>query len=624
MKRHLLLSLTASLLAIVATAGDFTYTYEGQTLTYTVLDETAKTCEVGRNSGIKGNVVVPAEATTAGVKYTVTRIGHLAFYNCYLNSVSLPNTIESIESEAFYASCVNAVDFGTSVKSIGMFAFQGTNLTKVNLPNSVKTIADYAFETCLSLSTINLASVETIGELAFRNCNRLKSVTIPKSVTSIGQGAFTRCGGLKEIIVDSANANFVAVDGVLFDKDLTTLIQYPAGKTIDEWSISSGGLLSTTPTIIPTEYVVPNSVKNISGWSFASCYGLVSVDIPMGVETVGYFAFDCKYLRSVTIRSIQPPLCESGTPFGNIQDYATLNVPDVSLETYKSAKYWQNFPNIVGFEAVDTVKIGSLNYIVNHGLKTATVTFAEQNSLSNYEGLQGIIIPETVEFEGETYKVTAIGKEAFNNCWGLKAVSLPETLQSVDELAFGYCTSLRSVTIPDNVTTIADEAFTGCSALASVTIGNSVETIGDYAFFGCTGLAAIHVPESVKSIGENAFMGIHWIDEVHAKSQTPAEAPASAFSANAYKNATLVVPDGAAETYKVHPTWSNFMAIREVSNQPTKIEVVDGAIVVKGAESVLIYNTSGAQVYVGEAGRIELPSGIYLVATDSVTKKVRI
>ena len=258
---------------------------------------------------------------------------------------------------------------------------------------------------------------------------------------------------------------------------------------------------------------------------------------------------------------------------------------------------------------------------MNH---TAVVTFAEENSLANYEGMQSVIVPETVEYDGETYTVTGIGDEAFNNCWGLKAVSLPSTLQSIGKLAFGYCTSLRSVTIPEEVTIVDNEAFTGCSALASVTIGGSVETIGDYAFFGCTGLASLHVPESVKTIGENAFMGIHWINEVHAKASEPAEAPVSAFSTNAYRNATLVVPDGSVDSYKAHPTWSNFLEIRENSDIPTKIEVVDGAIVVKGSDNVRVYNASGAQVYSGAAGRIELPGGIYLVATDSVSKKVRL
>ena len=309
---------------------------------------------------------------------------------------------------------------------------------------------------------------------------------------------------------------------------------------------------------------------------------------------------------------------------GIVSDYSgvDLYVPYQAVEAYKSADIWSKFDNIVGLEHDET--IGGLKYILNPANRTAVVTYAEENSLANYEGMQSVIVPETVAFDGESYTVVGIGDEAFNNCWGLKAVSLPSTLQSIGKLAFGYCTSLRSVTIPEEVTIVDNEAFTGCSALASVTIGGSVETIGDYAFFGCTGLASLHVPESVKTIGENAFMGIHWINEVHAKASEPAEAPVSAFSTNAYRNATLVVPDGSVDSYKAHPTWSNFLAIRENSDIPTKIEVVDGAIVVKGSDNVRVYNASGTQVYSGAAGRIELPGGIYLVATDSVSKKVRL
>ena len=408
-------------------------------------------------------------------------------------------------------------------------------------------------------------SVTSIGDSAFDDCRYLTSVTIPNSVTSIGDYTFSSCSGL-------------------------------------------------------TSVTIPNSVTFIGNSAFSDCNGLTSVTIPNSVTSIGNHAFKwCRGLTSITSLALTPPACGSE---GIVDDYSTVDlyVSNQSVEAYKSAEVWSKFNKIVGLEHDGN----GLQYILNPAHKTAVVTYAEENSLANYEGMQSVIVPETVEYDGENYKVVGIGDEAFNNCWGLKAVSLPSTLQSIGKLAFGYCTSLRSVTIPEEVTIVDNEAFTGCSALASVTIGGSVETIGDYAFFGCTGLASLHVPESVKTIGENAFMGIHWINEVHAKASEPAEAPVSAFSTNAYRNATLVVPDGSVDSYKAHPTWSNFLEIRENSDIPTKIEVVDGAIVVKGSDNVRVYNASGAQVYSGAAGRIELPGGIYLVATDSMSKKVRL
>ncbi|MDE6228604.1 MAG: leucine-rich repeat domain-containing protein, partial [Muribaculaceae bacterium] len=240
---------------------------------------------------------------------------------------------------------------------------------------------------------------------------------------------------------------------------------------------------------------IPNSVTYIGDGAFYYCSGLTSVTLPNSVTSIGAQAlYYCSGLTSITSLALTPPISDSQDI---INDYSkvTLYVPNQAIEAYKSAEGWSEFANIVGLEHDET--IGGLKYILNPANRTAVVTFAEENSLANYEGMQSVIVPETVAFDGESYTVVGIGDEAFNNCWGLKAVSLPSTLQSIGKLAFGYCTSLRSVTIPEEVTIVDNEAFTGCSALASVTIGNSVETIGDYAFFGCTGLASLHVPESV-------------------------------------------------------------------------------------------------------------------------------
>ncbi|MBD5327584.1 MAG: leucine-rich repeat protein [Bacteroides sp.] len=530
-----------------------------------------------------GDVVIPPEIMVDGVRYTVSGISERAFRLSSITSVIMPNTINNIGYEAF-ADC--------------------HSLSSITMPDALVIIGDYAFECCENLTEIAIPDgVTSIGNGAFSRCCGLSSIQIPATVTQVGNGAFSGCNHLSDIIVHADNSHYCSVDGILFNKELNQIIQFPAGKNTQL-------------------YEIPNGVSIIRGSAFSGAELLESIVIPNSTDSIGTSVFsNCYNLTSITLHAQTPP---KSSWYFNLYNTVTLYVPYESIDAYKSADSWKKFVNIVGYKTTETIKINELAFVISHTNNTATVTYAEQNSLGNYEGMQSVIVPETVEYEGESYKVVGIGDEAFNNCWGLKAVSLPSTLQSIGKLAFGYCTSLRSVTIPEEVTIVDNEAFTGCSALASVTIGGSVETIGDYAFFGCTGLASLHVPESVKAIGENAFMGIHWINEVHAKASEPAEAPVSAFSTNAYRNATLVVPDGAVDTYKAHPTWSNFLEIHQNSDIPTNIQVVDGAIVVKGAESVRVYNMSGAQVYSGATGRIELPAGIYLVTTDSISKKVKI
>lgn len=679
MKRKLLLTLAASLLAMPAIARDFEYTYEGQTLTYTVLDETSKTCEVGSyNDDIRGNLIIPAAANDGTTNYDVTSISYRAFDESpSLRSIRIPYTIVSISSSwltdynyglreisvddanKFYASIDGVLydknietihtypaskdgasySLPNTVKYIGQYAFRGSKIMTICIPNSVESIGHYAFRECNLSSVVIPNSVTSIGDGAFRECSNLISVEIPNSVTSIGSQVFKECTKMSSVVIPNS---ITTINYGMFEScSALTSIEIPN-------SVTNIGPNAFNECMVLESVNIPNTVKTIGSYAFNHCMRFTDVEIPDSVIEIGDYAFNgCKNLRSVRIGSsvkwigdyafsgwncltsiycmaLTPPTCSTLLPFGTIDQQYTLYVHDSALDAYKKAKMWSDFINIVGIVTSKNIIVNGVNYIIDLSNHTATVTYAEQNSLSNYEGMQSVVIPETVEYEGESYTVTGIGEEAFNNCWGIKSVTMPSTLQSIGKLAFGYCTSLRSVVIPDEVTIIDDEAFTGCSALASVTIGGTVETIGDYAFFGCTGLSSINVPESVKNIGENAFMGVHWINEVHAESEVPAEAPVSAFSTNAYRNATLVVPDGALSTYKSHPTWSNFLAIREEGNSTTDIMVVEGAIIVRGADSVRIYNPSGVQIYSGKSGRIELPSGIYLVVTDSVSRKVRL
>ncbi|MDE6811795.1 MAG: leucine-rich repeat domain-containing protein, partial [Muribaculaceae bacterium] len=372
----------------------------------------------------------------------------------------------------------------------------------------------------------------------------------------------------------------------------------------------------------------PISVSCVGEGAFSFCTNLTSVVIPNSVTSIGDEAFSgCRYLESVSSYAPIPPTL--GKDVFNGVDKATLNVPEQDLSAYQTAEGWKDFANIIPIPTM----IDRLRYKYFMEDNTAVVTYSERNSLDNYKGLQEVVIPDGINFQGVEYAVTAIGSEAFNYCWGLKSVALPATLKSIDNLAFGYCTSLREIVIPDEVTAIGNEAFTGCSALAEVKLGRSVESIGDYAFFGCTGIGELYVPESVKTIGDKAFMGVNWINEIHAEAYIPAEVPETAFSASAYRTATLFVPKGSLASYKSHPTWSKFINIEEDDNDLTGIDevataavlsvkVVGGAVEIEDAKDVRIFTAEGSEVYSGGAGRVELAPGIYITVIDNSTSKI--
>ena len=207
------------------------------------------------------------------------------------------------------------------------------------------------------------------------------------------------------------------------------------------------------------------------------------------------------------------------------------------------------------------ISVNGIYYDFNSSTLTAAVTYCggRYNAYTDeYTG--SITIPETIIYEGITYRVTSIGYEAFRGCSSLTSVTIPNSVTSIEDHAFYGCSSLTSVTIPNSVTSIGSWAFFGCSSLTSMTIpssitdigveifgecysltsvtinsnavlnynrsmyeilglrntkyneysiiiGDSVTSIGNDAFAKCTSLSSITIPNSVTSIGNYAFYG---------------------------------------------------------------------------------------------------------------------
>lgn len=132
--------------------------------------------------------------------------------------------------------------------------------------------------------SINGLPVAFINQTAFYGKSNITSIAFPSSVQSIPAGSFAYCASLSEITVDPLNPIFSSVDGVLFNKKQTTLLEYPMGKA--------------------GNYTIPNGVIRIASWAFNACVNLTSVTIPQGVKNIGQGAFDTSTsLTSITIPS---------------------------------------------------------------------------------------------------------------------------------------------------------------------------------------------------------------------------------------------------------------------------------------------------------------------------------
>ena len=390
------------------------------------------------------------------IDFGVTSIGDYAFNLCTsLTSVTIPNSVTSIGYEAFdYCESLTSITIPNSVTSIGDYAFRGcTSLTSITIPNSVTSIGRSAFDNCTSLTSITIPnSVTSIGGDAFYGCTSLTSITIPNSVTSIGGDAFYGCTSLTSVTIGNSvtsiggnpfsgcksllsievsdnNKNYSSFDGILFNKNKSELIAYPAGKT-------------------DSEYAIPNSVTSIGSYAFYGCTSLTSVEIPDGVTSIDWHAFsNCTNLTSIIIPN-------SVTSVGSYAfEYCT---------------------SLTSITIPDSVKsIG--NWAFDHCKSLTSVTIG--NSVTS------VTIGNSV---------TSIGSYAFNACTSLTSVTIGNCVTSIDERVFNYCTSLTSVTIGNCVTSIGERVFNYCISLKSVIIPNSVTSIGDYAFCYCDSLKDVY------------------------------------------------------------------------------------------------------------------------------------
>ncbi len=365
----------------------------------------------------------------------------------------------------------------------------------VVIPDGVTSIEDHAFYVSAITSISIPESVTSIGAFAFSGSSLLSSITIPSSVAYIGENV-VRDTAVTSFTVDNYNEDYAAVDGVLFSKDLSTLISYPSGKS-------------------EVSYSIPASVTSIEHYAFDGATALTSITVPEGVTSIGVSAFyGATALTSITIPA-------SVTSIGMEAFYRTTALRDI---------YFQGDAPEVGMFAFDGIANQAKAHI------TASATGFGTESTWNGLILQADIVldgyyvcttglPRTNDDTSAAYAitnkvmssgtgcigdvvipagVTEIGAYAFNSS-GITSISLPTSLEKIGNNAFESATYLGSITVPANVTNIGNYAFRD-TFLESVTFAHDSQltSIGSYAF-AQTNLVSITIPEGVTTIGVSAF-----------------------------------------------------------------------------------------------------------------------
>ncbi len=431
-----------------------------------------------------GTVTIPATVAYNGTTYRVTGIDDLAFYEC----------------------SVTKVNIGSNVTKIGSSAFCDSRLTSMTIPNTVTTIESSAFESCSALKTISLGSgITKICDNTFAHSG-LTSITIPSNVKTIEHFAFYYCTSLSTLNIGSG-VTTIGDGAFYFCENLTTV-------------------------------TIPDNVKTIEGNAFYYCTSLKTLKIGSGVTSIGNLAFyECTALTSVTCNALTPPTIQSNTFYpSSIYSSATLTVPGPkAVTTYRAANYWKNFTNITPAHPYDFALSG-IYYLIT-GTNTLSVTYKDTN-YNSYTSTQ-VSVPATLTYSGTTYKVTAIGDNAFRKCTSMTKVNIGSNVTTIGQYAF-YNSGLTTITIPDNVTTIKSNAFASCSNLAIVTIGKGVTSIAAQAF-----------DSPVTSVTCSA-------------TTPPTMSNTNAFRTSTYDYATLYVPAASLSAYRTASGWRYFAKIQPI------------------------------------------------------------
>ncbi len=440
----------------------------------------------------------------------VTSIGSGTFSGCSsLTSVTIPDGVTSIGSHTFRGcdnltsvvwNAIRCDDFTNNDTPFYYFAPMGDD-SDFDLRDQIKSFAfgdkvehipAYLCDGMENLVSITIPDrVTSIGGSAFSGCNGLTSITIPDKVTSIGDGAFSYCGKLTAIVVGVANPAYSSLDGVLFDKEGTTLEAYPAGK--------QGG------------YTIPDIVTNIRSYAFGGCDMLTTVTISEGIKSLGNRTFaGCDRLTSVVWNAIN---CEdftsNDTPFYYNYYYSSFNLRE-QIRSFAFGDKVTHIPACLcaGMENLPSItipdKVESIGNSAFEGCSNLTSVYytgdigewcgisfegSSSNPLCNASNLY--IDNQLVTNAEIPHEVTEIKDYVFSGCNGLTSVTIGDGVKSIGNSAFSGCSSLTSINIPDNVTSIRSNAFFGCNGLTSVTLGEGVTSIGDYVFGGCDNLSTV-------------------------------------------------------------------------------------------------------------------------------------
>jgi|GEM_PF-931589 len=524
----------------------------------------------------------------ADIVYPANEIPEDAFYSyvndgkASLTSITLPATLGSIGREAFLNTGLKAVTLPETLTSIGDWAFQGTSLSTIFLPGSV---------------------------------------------TSLGVNCFFDITTLQSISVDALNTAYASAVGVLFNKNKSRIITYPAGKTLSAYTLPEGVEWIDYGAFYGNEYLMtvqlPSALTGIGEYAFGVCYNLNSINFPSSLQYIGDGAF-----VSTNISNVDLSACNSLT---TIHGWAFQN---------------SSISNLLLPASVNTIQSYAFS-ICNNLTQVDWSAYTNLEVLEDYvfwrcDNLNSVKLPRSVNSIGygnflSCYKLTEISVAADNPYF----TATDNVLMNKDYtslIAYAPGKIANKYVVPATVTAIGNAAFRSCPNLTSVDAQNShLVSIATYAFTG-TPLTEITLPVTVASIGSYAFASCSHLSTFKIYNPVPPALGINVFSGASTSICKLYVPVNSKATYAATDQWSNFTNAEEfvidgvenpdmadlVISQQAGLLRISGVLV---GETLSVYGLSGQLVASrkAETAIVDIPipeKGVYVLQVGTKTRTI--
>lgn len=318
-----------------------------------------------------------------------------------VTNITIPDSVEYVGFLALeYTAWYNSQPDGLLYVGKVAYSYKGKMPDNTNLVirEGTETIGEQAFafgkDVCMGLTSIEIPeSVTYIGDNVFEGCWSLESVTIPKSVNKISYKAFYDCR-LTEINVDKNNPYYSSENGVLFNKDKSTLIRCPQGKN--------------------GTYTVPDSVTEIGNYAFSNCME-TEIVIPDNVTDIAGNAFDIDPIYVVHDLKIH---CSSG---GYAEKYANAhNIPTTEIGT-------GNAMGSCGDNAT---------WVLDNNSGKLTIKGSGSINVDSNEPSAYLMYSDKIKSVDIGSGITEICEMSFWNCYELKNIKIPESVQTITDPVF--------------------------------------------------------------------------------------------------------------------------------------------------------------------------------------------